>query len=86
MTLAVVAVIIGAADAVQSGLLLVDFVASGDFGECSCCGLMNITKQMFIYLFGLIFCQVLGFEFILDRAGEKKVDSKLSKGYKGTSV
>ena len=42
MLLVVGAVRVGAADVVQSGLLLVAF---GDFGECSCCGLMNIAEE-----------------------------------------
>ena len=42
MLLAVGVVRVEAADVVQSGLLLVAF---GDFGECSCCGLMNIAEE-----------------------------------------
>ena len=45
MMLAVAVVTVGAADAVQSGLLLGDFVAFGDSGECNCCELRNITKN-----------------------------------------
>lgn len=47
MLLAVDVVKVEAADVVQSGLLLVAF---GDFGECSCCGLMNITEEKIIIL------------------------------------
>ena len=41
MLLAVGVVRVEAADVVQSGLL----VAFGDFGECSCCGLMNKAEE-----------------------------------------